>query len=526
MNKKYLTLFFCAFIASLSLFAQNQSDSLIMRDILLEKDYSPQIENAGKVYQTPGTEALNTNKQPVKFATEGNRIDIDKDYVPMQAAEAKVDFPAQDMFGYVRLGLGNLSANGHAQLNILRQDRQRLETSLQGHYFPRFTKYADETFYNNLGKLQVDYQYDFNAFALTASLKENYQTWNRHLAATSNEDIARSSDSRLQVGIASKPWGNDFNYSILAEAGLFYLDQLKGGLAGRMERELNMAAAFSYQIDDNWTALLDVDFKNTGYSKISLNDLYWFDIQPKATYRWKLWNFALGMHLSDIVGKESSFKVAAIASAERTLGEKAAFSLNIDGGERVYSYRDGFALNPYMTFDERIQASYSPIDAKANILWNPLNELQLRAEGGYQYLQKLAQFDASNLNAALSYLNTNVFYAGAGMDVRYGKMLRLSADVQYRHYDKDVNYLPALQCNAALDFRPIENLSITGTYHCDALRTAASDYHYFAAGINYRLTKRWDIFAQASKRLDPQFGFWQEEGAKALVFHVGASYSF
>ena len=64
MNKKYLTLFFCAFIASLSLFAQNQSDSLIMRDILLEKDYSPQIENAGKVYQTPGTEALNTNKQP------------------------------------------------------------------------------------------------------------------------------------------------------------------------------------------------------------------------------------------------------------------------------------------------------------------------------------------------------------------------------------------------------------------------------------------------------------------------------
>ncbi|MBO7324791.1 MAG: hypothetical protein J6U57_05165, partial [Bacteroidales bacterium] len=83
MNKNIAIILCTLLISSSFTFAQNKSDSLIMRDLLLEKDYSPQIENAGKIYQNPATEAIKTNKQEVKFATSANRLSLDKDFVPL-----------------------------------------------------------------------------------------------------------------------------------------------------------------------------------------------------------------------------------------------------------------------------------------------------------------------------------------------------------------------------------------------------------------------------------------------------------
>ncbi len=549
MNKKFLMLLCGAFITSVYIFdtvAQSKSDSLIMRDILLEKDYSPQIENAGKVYQTPELEAIKTNKQAVQFAVSGNPLALDKDYVPLQAAEAKTEFPDQKRWGFVRLGFGNhLDLLGDAQVNIVRQERQRMGINLHSHSFLSLTQPYNRDFaYEDQHFGQINYQYHFNECELRASFVEDFRQWN-YLLGGDYDGLQKNqwtSDSHLSLGIASKPWGKDFNYDIMIDGHLFCLGNERNNAHGPIERELTLTTGFSYRIDEVWTASLDLEFRNMGYNSAALKDIFWFDIQPMVSYRWRLWDLSLGLHLSDIIGKESSFKVAGIASASRNLGEHAAFRLSLDGGEKVYAYREGFTVNSYLNPKERLQASFSPVHLNARLQWNPVDMLQLRAEGGYQYLMNMVQFSAVDTSSKkelafyeVSYLNTNILYTGAGLDFRWGKMLRMSGDFQYLHYGKDIWYTPGLLVDAALEFHPIGNLSLTADYHWSGLRHAPGkngerlslhDYHYYAASLTYQIGKV-GVFAQCRSYLSPQYGLWNKEHHSGWTLAIiGASYTF
>lgn len=537
MNKK-LTIFWCGLLmAGFTALSQQKSDSLIMRDLLLEKDYSPQIENAGKVYHSPGTEEIQTNKQAVNFATEGHLITLDKDLVPMQMAESKIDFPEQDKPAYLRLGGGTrLNLLADAQVNFIRQERQRLEAQAYVRSLP-FDKTTKDIAVNSVYRGDLRYQYHFNTCALSASLSEDYRNWSN----LSNTQTSWSSDSRMTVGFASKNWGNDFQYAVHADAHLFHFGKMdiKGSA---LERELTVNTDLSYRIDDNWKASLDIDIKNVGYEHADLNALFWYDIQPSLSYRWRLWDLALGLHLSDIVGKESPFRVAATASASRSLGENAAFRLSLDGGEKVYSYREGFDINPYLNPKERLQASYSPLHLDAQLVWNPWNMLQLEAQVGYQHLRNMAHFSRvdtirhiSTVNYNSVYTNANVLYAKGGFDFRYGKFLRMSGDVSYRHYDKKLWYAPGLIAHASLEMKPTEALSLTADYHWAGLRygdypgydyVRMTDYYYYALSLSYQWRK-WGVFTQCRSLLDPQYKFWNPYTKfNDLVVLIGASYSF
>lgn len=537
MNKK-LTIFWCSIMmAGLGALAQQKSDSLIMRDLLLEKDYSPQIENAGKVYHSPGTEDIKTNKQAVNFATEGHLIALDKDLVPMQVAESKIDFPEQNRAAYVRLG-GGTRANilADAQMNLIRQERQRLEAQAYVRSLP-WKKFLQDKAGNSVYRGDVRYQYHFNTCALSASISEEY----RHWSSLTNTQASWSSDSRLGVNFASKNWDKDFSYALGADAHLFHFGN--PDIAGSaLERELNIDADLSYRINDKWKASLDIDLRNMGYERAPLSDIFWYDIQPSVLYRWRLWNLGLGLHLSDIIGKDSPFRVAAKASASRSLGEKAAFRLSLDGGENVYSYREGFDINPYLNPKERLQASYSPLHIDAHILWNPLNMLQLEAQVGYQHLRNMAQFSQvdsiKHINDQVfhsSYINTNVLYAKAAFDFRYGKILHMSGDISYRHYDKQVWNCPALMAHASLEVKPMEALSLTADYHWAGLRYGnyigydylrLSDHYYYALSLAYQW-KKCGVFAQCRSLLDPQYAFWNNQAKFGdLLVLIGASYTF
>lgn len=551
MNKKIALILCTLLISSSFTFAQNKSDSLIMRDLLLEKDYSPQIENAGKIYQNPATEAIKTNKQEVKFATSANRLSLDKDFVPLQAAEAKVDFPAQNKWGYARLGTAGLRLLGDAQVNILHQERQRLELNWNSHMQRRPIPLSAYNF-DNHNQASLAYQYHFDRSVLRASLSEAYDSWN-YADFGYGKQQARSSDSHLQLAWASKPWGKDFNYDIQAESYLFYINPFEKIAASdsytpinekALEYEVDLSAKFSYRIEEDLLAHTQLTFKHLGYGMDShLNDLYWFDLHPSIDYRWKLWQFSLGAHLSDIIGKESKIKLAATASAARNIGEKAAFQLSIDGGERVFSLRESFHINPYLTTNDRIEALYSPLKAQADIQWNPFDVLQVSAVAGYQHIRNLTQITATKhtqtspeqnhvINFAFKQQNADIAFVGAGVAFNYTKMFRLSANTRYLHANKDLAYLPTWTIDAALDFRPIEKLSLSMVYHAALqrhipLENAKQHFHGITTCLTYQLSKRWDIFLQTHPYSSKRFMYWNHNYSLVIGRpSLGASYSF
>ena len=555
MNRKNLLILgFALMLGGTQVWSQTRSDSLLTRDLLLEKDFTPQVEHSGKVFQMPETESLKTNRQSLKFATGSNLLTLDNDYVPMRPAEARVNFPHQDYSSYARLATSGLHFLADGQWNILHQERQRLELLMHSRVQERPFFTEPQRAFNNHSQLLANYQYHFNCCALTASLEESYRSWNYAINGLSRGDDgvpgnSRSSDTRLSLGIASKPWDKDFNYHLHADGHIFYLDRPDERASGQSERSLDMRGGASYHIGDNWLAQLDVDARYLSYSASThLTSLFWFDIKPQATYSWRLWDFSLGAHLSSTLAETNSFKFAAMASAKRGLGEKAAFCLSLDGGERLYSYRESFKINPYLDFGEKIASSYSPVHLNADLQWNPIDMLQIRAEAGYQYLQNLAQFSPVRETSAgvalgptfgLSYLDSHIMYIGSGADFSYGQLLRLSGDIRFQHFDKQLCYLPAWTLNMALELRPTAKLSLSANYFAalqrympstaEGSRLKMNDFHYWQACLSYQLTRQWDIFAQYHPFSDTNFAMWNSSYSgffPACFPLVGASFTF
>jgi hypothetical protein len=113
---------------TMSAVAQTDRDSLIRRDLLLEKEYNPMLETAGKIYRVPETEELKTKGTEVRFSLSEAPTLTPGEYVPLRAAEARTYFPAREQKAYVRLGAGyDWSGLGDLQWNILKGSKHLLD---------------------------------------------------------------------------------------------------------------------------------------------------------------------------------------------------------------------------------------------------------------------------------------------------------------------------------------------------------------------------------------------------------------
>ncbi|MDD4922356.1 MAG: hypothetical protein PHS30_07755 [Bacteroidales bacterium] len=515
-----------------------KKDTLIQRDLILEKEYQPTVESAEKIQVSPEIEIKTIAKRPLDFSITESPTTIQGDYNPLPAAGVQMTFPASNKLGYIRLGVGShRSFVGDAQVNLLRKAKQTLDFSFQNRsIFGDLTNPAGETnrSYSNKNKFLASYKLHRDNTEIDADFAEQYKTWNYYgtwrtdslpAEALSIPGKQWSSDTRFGFGIKSKNLGQPFSYIIHADAHLFRLGRGITSAAspaeekGGREKEFKINAALNYDLSPVFKLGLDAIMRNFTYRApvswpadetntynadlISKNfaDRHWFEFSPYARMTYKKWILTAGLKLSIPTLESERVKANIIASASKALGDKAVFNAKLDGGAQPLSYREGLEMNPYLDPSIRLSSSWKVIDLSAQIDYRPFQSLRLTPVLGYD-VTKNAPFFYNGLSGegvnnaygnlfSVKYMTSNRLRFGVNGLYSFRSLLTILGEININRYlnfseTDDINnqlkdsgrkawYKPGFEMRLRADVNPIEEVNLFLDYRMEALRYAADN---------------------------------------------------
>ncbi|MFA7044211.1 MAG: hypothetical protein WC186_07690 [Bacteroidales bacterium] len=470
-----------------------KKDTLIQRDLVLEKEYQPTVESAEKILSSPDIETISIVKQPLDFSITESPTTIVGDYNPLPAAGVQTTFPASEEFGYVRLGIGShRTFVADAQVNLLRQNKQSLDVNFQNRsVFGDLTNTAGETkrsYFNN-NKLLASYKLHLTNTELGADVSEKYNAWNYYGTwrtvslpenALSIPGGQWSSDAKIGFDIKSKDIGQPFSYVIHAESHLFRLGRgVTSGTTptdekGGREKEFSVKAALNYDLNKLFHLGLDAKMRNftyrapvswpadeiVAYNANDINhnfaDRRWFEFNPYAKMTYKKWVLAGGFKFAIPSLESERVKANITASASTALGNKAVFHARLDGGVQPQSYREGIEMNPYIDPAIRLKTAWKVIDLSADIEYKPLPGLRVTPLVGYD-VTKDAPFFYNGFPTSTEGVN-NAY--GNLFSVKYMTSNRLKLGVHGLYSFRSLlTVLGELNFNRYLNFSSADNIN-------------------------------------------------------------------
>lgn len=489
--------------------AQTNQDTLIRRDLVLEKEYVPVIESTDKLLILPETEPVNQEKRRADFSLVGSPAPLKGVYRPLPAPVLISQYPASEKWGYFSFAGGSKAAFlGDAQLNLQRQSKQTLDFRLlHRSIFGDITNSIGERnrSYMNQNRLLGNYTLHLPGHELKVGLGQRYNSWNYYgwwktpadlLIPNPNEISAPNqwlSDSEYALSLASKQTNQAFSYQVGLSGHLFYLgkglhapgttDKQKGAREGT----LAFKGAVAYQVSDNVAIGANARLTSFSYREPDTYTLYqayydnpaayanafakqsWLDVNPFARFTWRQWQVDAGLNVAVPSLENERVKFAPNLSGSTSLSDKAAFRVLLDGGVLLHSYRDGFELNPYLDPFIKLKTAYRPINLEAAIDWRPVKALRLTPRVGYSRTNDKAFFynalpgSSDRINDAYGqvfsalYMNENRLSVGSEAYYNFRSRLRFFAEAhfnQYINYSDDANVDAQLAGNRKAWYQP------------------------------------------------------------------------
>jgi hypothetical protein len=511
-------------------------DTLIQRDLVLEKEYEPAVGPAEKLLVSPDLETINIDKQPLSFSITESPTTIVGDYNPLPAAGIQITYPSSDQFGYIRLGIGShRSFLGDAQFNLVRQSLQSLDISFQHRsVFGDITNSNDEAIrsYSNKNNFIASYKLHQENTEIEASLSEKYSTWNYYgtweidpVQSTLSVPSGQwSSDSKFRFGIRSKNIGLPFSWIINAEGHLFRLGRgidastLTSDEKGGREKEFSIKALLNYDQSYLFHFGIEAYMRNFTYRSpisqpvdeaVSLNQMdknfegrRWFEFSPYAKMTYKKWTLTGGLKMAIPTLESERVKLNITASASTPLGDKMIFNAKLDGGVQPLSYREGLEMNPYLDPSIRLKSSWKVIDLSGQIDYRPVNNLRLTPVVGYDVTKDMPFFyngylEPEGVNEVygnvfdVKYMTSNRFRIGLNGLYSYRSFLTILGEINYNQYlnfssnnavnallkanDRKAWYKPGFEMHLRADITPIDVLTLYFDYNIEAQRYAADN---------------------------------------------------
>lgn len=485
MIKTYTILVLAGCAIGVSLSAQtSKKDTLIQRDLIMEKEYKPVVENAEIILELPDIEEQVLAKQAPEFSVSESPAFLQGEYVPLPAARFKTSFPFGNQFGYIRLGVGgHRSFLGDAQFNLLRKSKQTLDINFQHRsIFGDMTLSAGEKqrAYMNNNSFLATYKLHLIRSEIDADLSEKYNSWNYYGTwrtdslgpnALSVPEGQWSLDSKFGIGLKSKNLGQPFSYILYAESRGFRLGRgatsalsIPADAKGGLEKETAARATLNYDLNNVFHLGIDAHLRSFKYrppvsrpadetgiydaAEIAKNfeDRNWFEFNPYAKMTYKKWMLSAGFKMSIPTLESERVRWNITASASTPLGEKAAFRVALDGGVKPQSYREGIEMNPYIDPSIRLKSSWKLIDLNAGIDYRLSQKLRLSPLVSYDISTDMPFFyngypslsggvnDAYGNLFSVKYMTSNRLRIGVNSLYSLHRLLTILGEVSYNKY--------------------------------------------------------------------------------------------
>jgi len=428
--------------------ALHAQDSVVNRNVNVEREYRPVIQDVGKINSIPNVLEPNIEKTAPKYTDFNLPLSVGYNVYTLPSALPTSNKTKKTKNGLAQFGLGNpLNTIADIAYPIITETDSRLDFTLN--HFGTFEKRThsvtktavtyDENFnkldfysgiganheflkyygnnFNNEGKITklntLENTYASPVFIEKSRIGTDTSLRNLNLMAQHNDSLNTFWRLNAFVGIKSIPTAQELKY----KADISY--KLLNIGSGITEHQILSSGKFSVPSGENRFGLdfemanLLYQSKNAGllnfphpYSILTINPYYGIEREN--------WNVRLGIRSSLSVSNGPGFSPSADILGEwKILLKYVSFYGGITGAYRINSMNTILEENPYIMPDIKVKDTYTPFDIFAGVKLKPLYNLLIDGYVDYKKINNAYFFVnkvySSSLTTSDSVLYTNRF---------------------------------------------------------------------------------------------------------------------
>ena len=402
--KKYIFALILGVISIFGLQAQALQDTTLTRQLELQREFNPTLQDANKINSLPVIREPQVTKANTDFATWTTRATPPIEIALPKPGRIMTDIPYSLQKGYVKLNAGNYgNIDGALGYRFLDNESDKLNFM----------------FLHNSFNGNVDYNQEANPSKIKKKYMDNFAKLNyKHMFEASEFGIYGSFlHSQFNY------YGNNFGDTRLHDNNNQTLSvfNLKASLQNTLPQPINYKGSFSYQyfstkygrnlnddsmggsqvdanIDLNKTFiggdnLVGIKGELTGvfYDEIKtlsegekISDFLMVDANPYIHLEGFNWKIRLGANLDFVFDDENKFYVSPNVALSTLIAENTSLYINAMGGVDKNTYLDMYRESRYLVPNTIVKHSYTPfaIDGGAKI--GAIDGFRIDIFGGYK----------------------------------------------------------------------------------------------------------------------------------------------
>lgn len=403
-------------LSTISLSAIAQKDSTIIRQVLLERDYNPTLQDASRVNTFPSIYSPTLKPRELKYINSVPQISLAGNWLgSAEPGDIKTGVDYSKKRGYLNLGAGNNSnIEGSLGYRIVNAERDRLDifathssTSSTVDYLQKGLAIESTKAKYSASKINLGYEHTFDPsiFWLNASFyNTSYNYYGNPFILKGSSDIDYFDlDSRQNIDVFSVGAGiksRDESESLLKyNAGATYQNFKskygfeipgKGPKGGQLDLNANFFTEFGSDKTigiKGW--LMNQSFSdNSIYMPDAYHGLTSITATPYIKFQGSNWDADLGVNVSGVFDVENKILFSPNLKAAIHINERNTFYAGVAGGINNNTFLDILQENRYVDLRSRVDYSKTLYDLKAGFKSGVVEGLEFDIFAGYKKTDK------------------------------------------------------------------------------------------------------------------------------------------
>ena len=434
-----------------------QQDERLSREMTLEREFDPTIQDANKINRLPEVREPAITRRSIEYSPFTIPANPDKEIIVLPSGDIMTAIPYNKRRGYFNFGGGMyMNLNGDFGYHLLNDERDKLNVYLSHRSMNGEVEYVLEEkvtqkamFNDNIGG--IEYKHIFNPSVLRVGANYGYSMFNYyglpfglgiykpwpslssmsppsmestilHLLSDSLADRQTNQVNKIinaYAGIQSKEYTNigyilDFEFiRFMQKYGLAkqILNLNTDGIrANKYTLNLGLNSRFG---DGNRLAGLAGKLKYFEYDYPGVTNLfvindslgypnYWeATVTPYVRFEGDKWKAQLGVNLMMITGDSANYFLSPNITVEAEIADKTVFYVNALGEIRSNDPSELSKRNRYMDFSVITKPSRTWLDATVGIRTGVVPDLWLDFFAGYRMTENEVFFIPSTLRGPL-----------------------------------------------------------------------------------------------------------------------------
>lgn len=524
----------------ISLTASAQKDSTLIRQVLLERDYNPTLQDASKINTTPNIYSPAIPQKDIKYVSNTPQITLSNNQLGASAPgdiKTNVDFSKKR--GYLLLS-GGTHGNLDGALGYRIVDSSSDQLDLFGSYLSSSgdIKYIDgnkylyedmKAKYSN-ANINLKYQHSFDLSILSIgagyqNLGYNYygnSFFEKSWSGAPYDFSSKQSVNVFDFGIGLRSGNNyDGELNYIGKIGFKHFSNKYGylrSLDGVSGEQLDLGVDVFKEWDSDKTIGLDASIMYQSFGKedwFDNDDVFhnYFNVQgaPYLKLEGENWDVKLGANVNFLFDVKTAFSIAPNIKANIRVNDVNKFYAEIGGGVNNNTFLDILQENRYVNQFSRVEYSKTIYDVKLGFTSGVVSGFEFDIFAGHKKTNKDHLYfynPTGNIEGSWSlvgtplYANISTGHIGGQLKTKLIPYTDLSAkitgyfyNVKYRDghvtmidpellSEKKAWGRPTFTAELNADVKPIDKLTLSVNYmYAGGRKAASANYHTGALAV-------------------------------------------